>query len=427
MASLALIQYSRHLSVIENGHVTWKARGDKKNIEGLPQIIWADQKPWREANLWAATHATGKQANTKTITSTMKHLHAFANWLESEQITWYHFPDREADRCLIMYRGHLISLRDAGYIAPSTAQHRMNAIIRVYRWFQKAKLISADLQMWEDKKIGVRIQDIFGFKRTIERSTTNLAISNRRLIGSDLEDGLLPISVDCVTTILKYSNKHASKELDLMLRVGFCTGMRIGTICDLKIKTIERATPVPDMSGYWYIAIGPGAHPPVQTKYSVTGQVWIEGHLLNEIKEYIYSTRRLKRQVLAKDQYRQNIFLNRFGRPYATEGTDSSQSLNIEIGRLRKSGLAMGLYAFRDFHFHRTRCTFATELARAGLKHCGVGMTVSLVKDQLLHKDEATTLKYIKFIQNSEVKEELSNEFTAVFLGLITKMNKQDD
>lgn len=422
MASLVLIKFSRHQPVVEDDHVIWNAHGEgKKDIDGLPQIIWEDQMPWREANLWATSRATGKKVNIKTIISTMKHVHAFANWLEDERLTWYHFPDRESDRCLVMYRGHLISQRDLGHIAPSTTQHRMNAIIRVYRWFKAYNLISADLPMWEDKKVGVKIQDTFGFERTIERSTTDLAIANRRVIGSNLEDGLLPVASSCVTTILEYSKEHASKELDLMLRLGFCTGMRIGTICDLKIKTIEHATPVPDMNGYWYIAIGPGAHPPVHTKHSVTGQIWIEEQYLNELKEYIYSTRRLKRQALAKESNRQNIFLNRFGRPYATEGRNSSRSVNIEIGRLKKSGLGLGLYAFRGFHFHRTRCTFATELARIGLKHCSVSLTLSLVKNQLLHRDEATTLEYIKFVQNSQAKEELSNEFTAAFLGLFTK------
>lgn len=418
MASLALIQYSSHRSQIEAGNLIWKAQAQDRNIDGLPQIIWKDQRPWREVNLWALTCATDKSKKVKTIVSAMKHMHAYANWLEAEDITWHHFPDREADRCLVRYRGHLIAQRDNGEISPSTAQHRMNAIIKVYRWLKESKLISEANELWEDSKIGVMIQDTFGFKRSIERSTTNLAIPNRRIIGSNLEDGLLPVTSNCMKSILEHSKKHASQELDLMLRLGFATGMRFGTICDLKIKTIDRAAPSPNMRGYYHIAIGPGAHPPVHTKYDVTGQIWIQEDLLEEVKKYIYSTRRLLRQSMAKESDRQNIFLNRYGRPYATEGTDSSQSLSVEMGRLRKSGLRKGIAAFLGFHFHRSRCTFATELTRIGLKHCGVGDTLQLVKDQLLHRDEATTLKYIKFVQDSQTKEELSNEFTIAFLGL---------
>lgn len=419
MASLESIRHSPHRDEVVGNQVIWTELKGRKKIEGLPQIMWADQKPWREANLWALSRASNQKMSLKTIVSSMKHIHAYAKWLEEVNLGWCHFPDKEADRCLIRYRGDLIALRDSGHIAPSTAQQRMAAVIRFYRWLKATGLISPDWPMWQEKQVGIKIQDTFGFERTLIKDSTDLAIQNRKIVGDGLEDGLMPIANHYIPQIFEFAEMHASKELALMLHLGFGTGLRIGTICDLRKLTIERAVPDPSLPGYYLIAVGPGAHPPVHTKKGVTGQIWISSHYLHTLKDYMYSVRRLKRQAIADEEHRDRLFLNRFGKPYATEGSDSSRSVNIELGRLRKAGLAAGISAFREFHFHQSRCTFATELARVALKHGGVSMAINLVKCQLLHKHESTTLKYIRFIEKSAVMEHVSNEFTLSFLGLL--------
>jgi hypothetical protein len=50
----------------------------------------------------------------------------------------------------------------------------------------------------------------------------------------------------------------------------------------------------------------------------------------------------------------------------------------------------------------------------------GVAGTLAMVKEALLHKDESTTLKYIKFVQHSPIKEAIANEFTKAFMGIFT-------
>ncbi|MNL79750.1 hypothetical protein D3C87_2064230 [compost metagenome] len=43
---------------------------------------------------------------------------------------------------------------------------------------------------------------------------------------------------------------------------------------------------------------------------------------------------------------------------------------------------------------------------------------LALVKNALLHKDEATTLKYIKFVEKNPAKIAMANEFSKSFLGI---------
>lgn len=421
MATLESVQYSPRRAIVENGTVSWvEARGPE--IFELPQILWSTNLPWREANLWALTRASDLRLSLKTIWSAMKHLHAYAKWLEQESLDWWSFPDRESDRCLVRYRGALIKMRDSGKLAPSTTKSRMAAVIFFYRWLSKNEVITTSQPMWVEKLVDIRVKNKFGFERTLKIKSTNLSIANRKPIGELLEDGLLPISVENIKIINDFARQHASTELSLMLRLAFNTGMRFGTIGSLKIQTIENAVENPSMPGYFLLSVGPGARPPVHTKFNVTGRVMINSTDLKLLKDYIYSTRRLKRQAKAKLSNRDHVFLTRFGGPYGTEGSDTSRSMNVELGRLRKSGLKAGYKAFYQFRFHQCRCTFATELARIALPY-GIGFAISLVQEALLHRHESTSLKYIKFVEKSQMMAELSNEFTQRMLGFISGNN----
>ena len=44
---------------------------------------------------------------------------------------------------------------------------------------------------------------------------------------------------------------------------------------------------------------------------------------------------------------------------------------------------------------------------------------IVFVRDAMLHKDEATTWKYLKFIESEPVKEALSDEFWGLFFGTL--------
>ncbi|MDP1045416.1 site-specific integrase, partial [Klebsiella pneumoniae] len=76
---------------------------------------------------------------------------------------------------------------------------------------------------------------------TIIVQSSELSIKNRKANALRLEDGLLPVSADDRDIILEYAAEHASWELYLLLTLGFYTGMRLGTLCDLKVSSLERA------------------------------------------------------------------------------------------------------------------------------------------------------------------------------------------
>lgn len=414
MASLEYIHYQPRRIEVNDASLEWFEL-QRKTIKKLPQIIWEDNSTWAEANLWALDQASSSKRDLKTVRSNMSHLLGYAKWLEAESIAWWHFPERESERCLIRFRGALVSARNNGELAPSTASQRMAAVIRFYKWMRVRRLISPEWPMWEERSVGIRLKNSFGLEHTMRVASTDLSIPNRKVAGAiQLEDGLLPVSISSMKEILALADEVSSEELSLMLRVGFFTGLRLGSITDLKVKTLQNATIVPEV-GWKRLAVGPGARPPVDTKFSVSGSVPIPDELLDLLLDYSISTKRLKRQSLASSNDQDLLFLTRYGNSYSG---DDSRAVNVEMSRLRTAGKKEGLKVLHGFHFHRTRATFATELMRVALKFMPVGDAVQFVREACLHKDESTTMKYIKFIEANKSMAEAADAFTNLFMGL---------
>ncbi len=412
MASLEFIRYMPGRCEVRDGAVEW-INTSGGVIERLPQLVWQNNSTWGEANLWALEEA--KDKDIKTVHASMTHLLGYANWLEVENVGWWHFPARKSERCLPQFRGALIRARDNGEIAPSTASVRMSTVVRFYRWLQATGLLSTSWPMWTDVQVGIRLTDKFGFEHTLRVASTDLSIRNSKVAGAiELEDGVMPVTSEGMRQITLFANAEASEELALMLQIGFGTGLRLGSILDLKLTTLDRAS-IDPVGGWYRAAVGPGARPPVATKFGSSGMVPIPTPLLERLREYACSTRRLKRQAQAAHENRDLLFLTRFGKSYAGQ---ESRAINVEMSRLRVAGAAAGIEVLREFHFHRTRATFTTMLMRAALSCMPVGDAVQFVREACLHKDEATTLKYVKFIESSKAMAEAADAFTEAFMGL---------
>lgn len=418
MAILEFIQHRPRRYEVTDGQSRWVDLPGTA-IERLPQLMWKNGSTWSEPNVWALDQAGEK--DIKTVHSAMHHLLAYANWLEAEQVDWRDFPARKSQRCLTRFRGALIRARNRGEVAPSTASARMSAIVRFYRWVERAGLIQKT-SMWSDMQVGLKFTNAFGFEHTLQITTTDLAIKNSRVAGAvDLEDGVMPLTSRGVSEVLEFAEREASEELKLMLQIGLGTGLRLGSILDLKLGTIANAS-VDPLIGWHRIAVGPGATPSVATKYGNAGLIPIPAFLLEKLNEYATSTRRLKRQALAAPSERDLLFLTRFGKSYVNLG---SRAVNVEISRLRAKARKRGVKVMEGFHFHRTRATFATMLMRICLKFLPVADAVMLVREACLHRDEATTLKYVKFLESNEVMAKAADAFSNVFMSIIETKNKE--
>ncbi len=402
---------------ISDGEISWEIVKNRQPIPDLPQLFWSNGEPWREANLWLMLEATAGNKPIETIKSKAYALLEYCKWLEKTDTNWWDFPAIESDRCLVKFRGHLKRHLRSGTKSNSTCSHRMQVVIQFYRWLRAQGLISPSWPMWKDKFVSIRVNNAFGLERTLTVSSTNLSIPNRKNHPEGLEDGLYPVSNKDRDKILELAFNHSPYEIYLIIMIGFFTGMRIQSISGLRVETLENAVQDPASEDLFRIALGPGAKPAVPTKKGVTGHVWITRQLLSELLVYCYSTPRLIREAKAETRNKSVVFLTKHGNPYGSRGGDSSPAINVAMGDLRKHGAKHGVAALHRFKFHQTRCTFATELARLAVQAGGAIHAIAIVKDALLHKDESTAIKYIKFIEKNPIKIALANEFTRSFFN----------
>lgn len=400
--------------VISAGDVCWVPDGNGRHIDSLPQIFWSNGEPWSEVNHWALARATGESGgNIKTVASLMKHLAAYASWLELTERDWRHFPMRRQDRTAVLYRAELIEQRDLGWLAPSTTTERMAAVIRFYRHAKAFGFVERKSPMWQDRQVVVRYFDITGFERAMTRASSDLAIPNKGQVGLRLEDGLTPLGSEHAVQLLTFAGDQGLYELKLMLSLGMLSGARIGTITTLSVKDIENAYADVQTPETYRMRVGPGTG--VKTKGDVSGELLVPKFLIEELKAYAYSVQRLKRQSLASKANRGRLFLTIRGNPY------QAGSFNRLMTDLRRRALGGGMRFMEKFKFHQTRATFGTWLMGVALRVTDVSAAVAFVRDAMLHKDEKTTFLYVRFCQKAPVKAQVANEFSALFSGIFNR------
>lgn len=390
--------------------VSWVPIVGLKPLPKVPHIFFNNGEPWLAANAYAINKLESVAGNNlKTVTSSMSHLKAYACWLDDNEVDWRHFPKKKKDRSLYQYRGFLVRQRDTGLLSPSTASSRMAAIIRFYRWAQVYGWVDRT-PMWEVRAKIVHFHTSVGFSRTMSVVSSELAIPNRRRTGGALEDGLLPLTNENRAALLRFLFDNEKVELYLMAMIGFFTGARSETIRTLRLSSLDSARDDSTIPAMKRVSVGPGTG--VKTKYDVSGALLFPSELIDQLERYAYSARRLRRQSRASEEDRALLFLSERGNAY------SETSFTKLISYLRESLAKAGLEQFREFKFHQTRATFGTQLMRLAMNILPSQVdAIVFVRDSMLHKDEATTWKYVKFIETEPLKEALSDEFFNLYVG----------
>ena len=419
MATLEYIRSELIHEEVENCNLNWVAIKNIQSIEKLPVIFWKNGDQWDEVNLWALERVRNKDVKLKTVITQMEHLHKYANWLEETQIDWRHFPKRKDERVLTIWRGFLIEMREHGVISAATTSSRMNAVIQFYRYADAHSLILNGERKWKDRSVIVSYFNPIGFKRTLQRITTDISIPNRSRVGARLEDGLLPIASHDQHALMTFAKENTSEELYIMLLIGFYTGARLGTITTLRNYSLERALPSPLVSGVWILPIGPGTG--VSTKFDVSGDLMIPDSLMQILKAYSSSRKHLNRVIKATQENKSYLFLTRNCNPYTPKAVDR------EMVTLRKKGMSAGLKFLVKFKFHQTRATYGTWLMTLCLRVASPKSSIEFVKRAMHHKHEATTFGYITFLEHTKAKIELSNSFSKAFFGIEKKINGKID
>ena len=384
---------------------------NRKPIDQFPQIFLSDGEPWREANKYAFYRYLDLQKDIKTIHREMSHLTKYADWLEDHGLHWLHFPKRKAERCLFRFRGQLIERRDEGLLAPSTASQVMNSVVAFYRWASVHGYAEQRSKLFDDKNKVISFFDKVGFSRTMSVISSELSIPNRTRTGVRLEDGLTPVNESNVKILMSHLANHRNYELYLMHKVALMTGCRHETVTTLNIDALRKAYPDATFPELMRVKVGPGTG--VQTKGDVSGEVYFSVGLINELDDYFASPEAILRRSKAKDALQKTMFLTSRGNRY------TNQTFGTLLHRLKSELIEAGYTQFGRFKFHQLRATFGTMLMRSALRALSDSQAsaIEFVRDAMLHKDESTTWKYIKFIEKEPVEEAFLETLWKMFTG----------
>lgn len=393
-------------------------------IYGFPQVYWSNGKAWDEANFWLATfyRAVIRGARElETIVGLAYCLRHYAEFLEREGLSWMAFPMIQSQRCIFQYLDELQGQVNKGLAAYSSSKARIKAAVRFYKGVLNYKLLSFSNDAFADLPLSIKVANSAGLVRSMDVSDEQLKLRGKTDIMGKVEDGLVPVSYDIQNMVINIAYDNCPAEVYLMLVLGFFTGMRLGTICDLKLLTFKYAR-LSEGKNFYYLKVGPSVkYAPVATKFGVNGEVPIPVHVYNMVQSYMKSTRRLLRSEKAVGEDKQLVLLNTNGRSYCRKGRGGSSTVNDQMSAIRKAALAQGVAL--DFKFHQTRATFGTNFVLENMDRPGVSLksVLGALKGVLLHRNEKATMSYIHFVQNHKAKAKWADEFFRRSVELRTK------
>lgn len=269
-------QYTfQKLSFDQNKKGAFLSKPIGEKIPGIRAVIWKNNEVWTEATAFIAEHALTKHAMggpLDVLEGYAGSLRAYADFLENwkgrkdkqEKLKWECIPSDQFERPTYLFRGHLIELVNSGAIKRSTAARHISAIRQFYQWALSYDLILEGAEPYRTKKKKIKYVDNTGLTRTKNLITSDLSIKTRKVTTCELEDGVYPITIEQTDSLLKHACGKVSQEFLLILKLGFFTGMRIGTIMGLTQTALRRHFESRELPGWYSIEVGPNVNIPTK-------------------------------------------------------------------------------------------------------------------------------------------------------------------
>lgn len=380
------------------GRVAYRRQGP--GIE-MPAVIWANGECWLAASVYLRRKAFDVAAAGGSHTTVESHataLGAYATFLESENLDWAVFPESKSLRPTYRYRGYVLGRCQNGSLTRSTAANHMSVLRAFYEWaMQSGVLIDQQIEPFRTRQVAVRYTDQVGLEQTKIVLTSDLAIKRPALARCGVEEGCTPLRLADRDQVVRICREHFRKEFQLVMELGFFSGIRLGTILGLTHTALRRHFPSSDIPNWFAISVGPDHQIP--TKKGVNYFPSIPAPLLRELLDYCTSVRRAQRQRKASHSDRDLVFLSAQGRRLNT------RSFSADMTRLRRIAKAQGMQ-IPEFYFHCSRATFGTTFVLASMD---AGHKTTTILPRLMrlmgHASAESSLHYIDWVEDKKNME----------------------
>ena len=404
------------LQKLDNG--TFHCHPSNDNIGSLPTLFSQDGVFNHEANSYLFYLKAVKKA--EDLSPCAQALRAYYQFLEDKELRWDEFPPVKRLKPTYLFRSHLLKQIKQGELAHSTASVRMNQIVNYYKWMMHDGYLRIKNEKEAPFKMEfVSVQNsgmLAHISPTFIVETSDLRIKVPRDADSKNIRSLSPLSRDALG-ILTQHLPQTSEELRLQALLAIDTGMRIEEVATLTLDALDTATPLAESQHRFEILLCPRSTG-VQTKFLKTRTVEISSDLLQSLNEYRISERRLKRvtrlnekieqldsdtppftqkaiEILERCDRHEPLFVSQQGNPATGKSIEARWvEFRAEIKKAEPS------FTHR---FHDLRATYGTyrlsDLLEAKLP---VVDCMELLMGWMGHKDESTTLKYVRFLKRKD-------------------------
>ena len=404
------------LKKLDNG--TFHCLPFNDNIGSLPTLFSQDGIFNHEANSYLFYLKAIKRA--KDLSPCAQALQAYYQFLEDKNLSWDHFPPVKRLKPTYIFRSHLLKQIKQGKLAHSTASVRMNQIVNYYKWLMHEGYLKIKNEREAPLKMGfVSIQNtgaLAHLSPTFTVETSDLRIKVPKDASSKNIRPLTPLSREALDTLTRFLPK-ASEELRLQILISIDTGLRIREVATLTLSALDTATPLAESRHRNELFVSPQSNG-VQTKFAKERHVEISSELLAVLSEYSTSERRLKRvkkleakldnlcdvaltlkqeavDALERCDRHEPLFISEQGNPVSEKSIEARWT---ELRQRIKEDDASCLYRFHDL-----RSTYGTyrlnDLLEANLP---VVECMELLMGWMVHRDESTTWKYLRFLKRKE-------------------------
>ncbi|MBB1439789.1 site-specific integrase [Shewanella sp. SG41-4] len=397
---------------------TFRCQSTNENIGSLPTLFSQDGIFNHEANSYLFYLKAVKKA--EDLSPCAQALRAYYQFLEDKGLHWDKFPPVKRLKPTYLFRSHLLKQIKQGELAHSTASVRMNQVVNYYKWLMHDGYLRIN-----NEKEAPFIIEFFSVKNngilahlspTFIVKTSDLRVRVPRDADSKNIRPLSPLSSDALS-ILTQHLLQTSEELRLQVLLAIDTGMRVEEVATLTLDALDTATPLAESQHRFEILLCPRSTG-VQTKFLKTRTVEISSDLIQSLKEYRTSERRLKRvaklnekieqlgsdtspfpqktiEILERCDRHEPLFVSQQGNPATGKSIEARWiEFRVEIKQAEPS------FTHR---FHDLRATYGTyrlsDLLEAKLP---IVDCMELLMGWMGHKDERTTWKYLRFLKRKE-------------------------
>lgn len=412
----------------------------------FPSLIKSDNTVWHLASSYFNHLLIDQRKSTALLESVASDLIDFLRFLEDTELDILYLPPKPEKRVTYQFHTSLLQRIRLGLISPSTARQRMNRILRFYDFLISENVFtSEELKNRPYEKIKTYVSCVSStgdiYRKQVDTSNLKIRHSPRPSYGDEIIDGgrLHPLSQTETNIFLKYLEKYASREFQLICYMALYTGARLQTICTMRIFHIKETIAkqrVNSIDDTYTIRVGGKSI--IDTKGNYEHNLKIPAWLITDINQYLSSEswRKKASKSLYKTKEENYIFLTKYGNSYYTSIKEIEDRNLKTVPNNIKSSIHKGNTArqaltklinlmhrnkedIRIFTLHDLRATFGINLLLSASKHVNdVDQILPYIQSRMGHRNIMSTVHYVRYIAFSNITNKTDEKFEKILFNI---------